>query len=63
VTTNPLPCCPGSRVANPFREGGTRRDALKELKRSIVRLGLRSDRRSLALARWLFEDVPGLREA
>jgi hypothetical protein len=47
----------------PFREHQARVDALKELKRAVVRLGLSGDRPSLELARRLFIDIPGLREA
>ena len=51
------------RHANPFRAEGARRDALRELKRAVVRLVQRGGRNGLELARRLFEDVPGLREA
>ena len=51
------------RDANPFCREGARRDALRELKRAVVRLGRRGDRKGLELARRLFENVPGLREA
>jgi hypothetical protein len=48
---------------DPFRDHEVRVDALKGLKRAVVRLGQCGDRRSLELARRLFEDIPGLRTA
>lgn len=47
----------------PFREQHVRRDALRELKRAVVRLGLRGERWSLKVARQLFAEIPGLRSA
>jgi hypothetical protein len=53
----------GLRQVDPFPEHRLHVDAVKELKRAIVRLALCGDRYSLKLARRLFNDVPALREA
>ena len=49
--------------ASPFRESNARRDALRELKRAVTKLGNSGDRKGLKLARILFADIPGLKEA
>jgi hypothetical protein len=49
--------------SGPFRESNAHRDALRELKRAVVRLGNSGDRKALKLARILFAEIPGLKEA
>jgi hypothetical protein len=49
--------------SDPFRELHARRDALRELKRVTVKLGNSGDRWALKLARMLFAEIPGLRNA
>ena len=48
---------------DPFYELSARRDALRELKRAVVMLGNSGDRHALKLARRLFAEIPGLRNA
>ncbi len=53
----------GRILPSPFYELNARRDALRELKRAVVKLGNSGDRRALKLARMLFTEIPGLRSA
>jgi hypothetical protein len=49
---------------NLFCESTARRDALRELKRAVVRrLGNSGDRKALEFARRLFAEIPELRSA
>ncbi len=63
MTTNVVNACVFDQQVDPFREHRVHVDALKQLKHALVRLGLRGDRQSLKLARRLFSEIPGLREA
>ena len=49
--------------SDPFGELHARRDALRELKRAVVKLGNSGDRWALKLARMLFTEILGLRNA
>jgi len=53
----------GRILSDPFRELNARRDALRELKRAVVRLGNSGDRHGFKLARRLFAEISGLRNA
>jgi hypothetical protein len=51
------------RDEHPFCGVHARRDALRELKRAVVRIGTNGTRMGFLLAKRLFAAIPGLREA
>lgn len=52
-----------TQTINPFREESVRAAALRELKRAVVKIGSKGNRKSFLLAPRLFANIPGLREA